>query len=384
MEQKIRFGMVGGGRGSLIGPVHRMALALDGLAELSAGVFSSNPVRSKEFGPTIGVPSHRSYGTVGEMVSGENGLPSDERIDAVVICTPNSDHRDAIEACIDGGFHVVCDKPLTTSLEHAYAIQDKLRSSDLFFALTHNYTGYPMVKQARHLVQSGAIGRIHKVVVQYSQGWLSALLGNDAEASKPWRMDPTRAGQACTMADTGTHAENLVRYVTGLIIELLCADLSAFVPGNRLDDDGSVLVRYKGGARGVIVASQVATGEENGLKLSVYGDAAGLTWLQERPNYLEVTSVSGSHRVYSKGNDDLCEAAKNAGRLPPGHPDGFIEGFANLYREAIRAIATAKAGTVVSEQIDVPSIEDGVVGMQFINTVVVSASNKEKWTQWQT
>jgi len=374
--------MIGGGYNSFIGPVHRMAMTLDGQAELVAGVFSSKPERSREFGRTLYLDPSRVHGTTEELLHHELSLPPEKRIDFVTICTPNYAHYDAVCACLDAGFHVVCDKPVTLTLEQSYELEKRIASTGRFFALTHNYTGYPMVKQARHMVREGAVGAIHKVVVEYPQGWLVGMLTNHDSAINPWRMDPEKVGKASSMGDIGTHAENLVRYITGLEIERMCADLSALVPSNPLEDDGNVLLRYKGGARGVLIASQVSTGEENGFNIRVYGDKAGLRWYQENPNYLTVMDPSGYKTVYSKGNPVLCEAAQAAGRLPFGHPDGFIEAFANLYLESFRGIRALIAGESLPPDLDVPGIRDGIMGMQFIETVVASGHSVEKWTSW--
>lgn len=382
--RKLRGGMVGGGFGSFIGHVHRKAMTIDGEAELLSGVFSSRPERSREFGSSLYLNPERVHGSVEEMISHELGLPEDRRIDFVSICTPNHAHYDAVCAFLDAGFHVVCDKPVTFSLEQAYDIRKRLQGKKIFFGLSHNYTGYPMVKQARYMVRQGTLGDIHKVVVEYPQGWMSKLLAHHDSAIHPWRMIPEKVGKASSMGDIGTHAENLLRYITGLEIEYLCADLSTFVPGNPLEDDGNMLLRFKGGARGVLIASQTSTGEENGLKIHVYGNKAGLSWYQENPNYLTIKDPAGFTTTYSKGNPILCEAAQKAGRLPFGHPDGFIEAFANIYMESFRGMRALINGEDLPEDLDVPGIEDGIRGMQFIETVVPSNSSETKWTPWIT
>ena len=380
-NRKLRGAMVGGGFNSFIGPVHRMAGIMDGQADFAGGVFSSDAARSREFGATLFLNPARVHGSVADLLHAERALPPTERIDFVTICTPNDAHYDAVCAVLEAGFHVICDKPITRDLAQAKDLARRIEASGLFFGLTHNYTGYPMVKQARHLVQSGALGTIHKVVVEYPQGWLAPLLNNTDPARNPWRMDPARVGKACSMGDIGTHAENLVRYITGLKIAEVCAELSANVPSNPLEDDGNILVRYHGGARGVMIASQTSTGEENGFNIKVYGSDSSLYWCQEDPNYLTVRSADGFKTVYSKGSPQLCPAALSAGRLPLGHPDGFIEAFANLYLESYRAIRSAQAGQALPH-VDVPGAEDGVIGMQFIETVVASAHSAAKWTRW--
>jgi predicted dehydrogenase len=381
-HRKLRGGMVGGGFDSFIGPVHRMAMTMDGEAEFVAGVFSSKPERSRKFGESVYLDPSRVYGSVDEMIAHETSLPDGERIDFVTICTPNYAHYEAVCKFLDAGFHVICDKPVTFSLEEAYDLRDRIRKSDRFFSLTHNYTGYPMIKQARHMVREGVLGEIHKVVVEYPQGWLIGMLNNHDTSINPWRMVPEKVGKASSMGDIGTHADNLVRYVTGLEVEAMCADLSALVPSNPLEDDGDVLLRFRGGAKGVLIASQTSTGEENGFNIRVYGSKAGLYWLQENPNYLTIKDPSGFKTIYSKGNAILCEAARKAGRLPFGHPDGFIEAFANLYLESFRGIRALMAGSPLPEDLDVPGIEAGIVGMQFIETVVASGASDRKWTPW--
>lgn len=389
--RKLRGAMIGGGFDSFIGPVHRMAATMDGLGEFVAGVFSSREDRSREFGKSLFMDPRRVHGSLQELLEYERSLPPDERIDFVTICTPNDAHFAAVVAVLEAGFPVICDKPVTRTLQEALDLRERIGESGLFFGVTHNYTGYPMVKQARHMVRSGELGDIHKVVVEYPQGWLSPLLGNTDATQNPWRMDPRRVGSASTMGDIGTHGENLLRYVTGLRIESLCADLRGCVPTNPLDDDGTILLRFHGGARGVLLASQVSTGEENGLTIRVYGGTAGLRWCQENPNYLEVRRSDGVATTYSKGSPHLCPAALAAGRLPLGHPDGFIEAFANLYRESFRGIGGTAGereprgdSSEETRELDVPGIEDGIMGMQFIETVVASGRSDVKWTPWVT
>lgn len=371
-KRKLRGGMIGGGYNSFIGPVHRMAATLDGLAEFVSGVFSADPQRSREFGQTLFLDPNRVHGSVQELVQHELSLPQDQRIDFVTICTPNDSHYEAVCASLDAGFHVICDKPVTRTLAEAQDLVKRVAASDRFFGLTHNYTGYPMVREAKHLIGQGAVGTIHKVVVEYAQGWLAPLLGNTDSTANPWRMDPARVGAACTMGDIGTHGENLLRFVTGLETEALCADLRACIPSNPLDDDGSILLRFKGGAHGVLIASQVSTGEENRINLRVYGSKGGLFWSQENPNYLELRDLDGTATILSKGGPRLSPVATDAGRLPSGHPDGFIEAFANIYRDCFRGIA--------GEKVDIPGIADGLAGMQFIETVVASGKSEQKWT----
>lgn len=379
-KEKLRFGMVGGGVGAFIGPVHRMAATLDNEAELVCGAFSSDSNKSKESGAAYFLDQSRVYSSYDEMAQKEDSLPIQERIDFVINVTPNVMHVPVVKRFLQAGFHVVCDKPLCTTLKDALEIQKVVEQSGKIFALTHNYTGYPMVKQARYMVQeSKHLGKIIKVVVEYPQGWLSGFLTDQSTLSKVWRLDPTKAGSSCCMADIGTHCENLVRYITGLEIDSLCADLSSFIPGNKLDDDGNVLIRYKGGAKGILYASQISTGEENGLKIRIYGDKGGLEWNQENPNYLIFKSPDGYQTIYSKGSPVLSVQAKQAARLPSGHPDGFIEAFANIYKEVFKAIRSNKNNF---DMFDFPNINDGVIGMAFIETVLQSSRSNEKWTKF--
>lgn len=377
--RKLNMGMVGGG-GGFIGNVHRMAAMLDNQATLAAGVFSSDPKRSLKFGKEFKLPPERVYRDYQEMIDAESKLPAGERVDFVSIVVPNSGHFPIAKACLEAGFNVVCDKPMTTTLEDAKELAKIVKRTKKVFVLTHNYTGYPMVKQARHLVQSGHLGKINKVVVEYPQGWLSSLLNEMDSRIAMWRMDPKVSGGSCCMGDIGTHCENLVRYITGLEIDKMCADLASFVPVNKLDDDGTLILRYKGGARGVLFASQIATGEENPLAIRVYGSERGLEWHQEEPNYLWVKDPTGVVTRYARGNENLCEEAQNASRLPFGHPEGFIEGFANVYREAFRAIEAEINGEPLPE-IDAPDVQDGVMGVRFIQTLLASNKSKEKWTK---
>ncbi len=372
--------MVGGGTGAFIGPVHRMAATLDGEAEYVAGAFSRDPVKSKKSGEELGLNPNRVYRTYQEMAEKEAMLPDDQRIDFVSIVVPNSGHFPASKLFLESGINVICDKPMTTTFADAKALRKIVQKSGKIFALTHNYTGYPMVKQARHMVKSGQMGKINKVVVEYPQGWMSGMITNPGNSIGMWRMDPEIAGGSCCMGDLGTHAENLVRYITGLEIDEVCAELTAFVKGNRLEDDGNVLVRYKGGARGILYASQISAGEENRLSIRVYGTKLGLEWNQEDPNYLIVKSPEGFQTRYSKGNNNLCKEAQAAARLIWGHPDGYIEAFANIYREAYKGIRAVNAGKK-PPACDHPDAEDGVIGVAFIDALLASNKSKSKWTR---
>lgn len=380
MNRKLRMGMVGGGRDAFIGAVHRMAAMLDGQAELAAGAFSKDPKKSKLSGKDFYLDTKRVYGSFKEMARKEAQLPEEKKIDFVVIVTPNNTHYEIARAFLEAGFHVVCDKPMTFNLKQAKILARLVKKSKKVFALTHNYTGYPMVKEARNLVGSGKLGKILKVVVEYPQGWLITPLERSGQKQASWRTDPEQAGASCCMGDIGTHAENLVRYITGLEINELCADLTTFIKGRKLDDDGNVLVRYKGGAKGILYASQISGGEENDLTIRVYGEKASLEWRQEDPNDLIVKYPGRPRSILRRGNDYLSDEAKKFTRIPFGHPEGFIEAFANIYREAIRAIADSINGEQ-KKQYDFPTVEDGVVGMAFIETVVKSSKSRQKWVK---
>ena len=314
------------------------------------------------------------------MAEKEAALPEGERIDFVSIVTPNNTHFEIAKTFLEAGFNVVCDKPMTKTLDEAKMLRDIVAKSGKLFVLTHNYTGYPMVKEARKIVREGKLGRINRIVVEYSQGWLSGLLRGEETSINIWRMNPEKAGVSCSMGDIGTHAENLSRYITGLPVKELCADLTAFIEQNPLDDDGNVLLHFEGGAKGILTASQIATGDENGLRIRIYGNELGLEWSQEDPNYLIMKDPHGIRNRYSKGNDNLSETARDAGRLPPGHPDGFIEAFANVYREAFRGMRAVLEGRPIPE-LDCPNIEDGVIGLSFIETVVESSRSGGRWLE---
>lgn len=377
--RKLRFGMVGGGRGAFIGAVHRIAAQMDGQAELVAGAFSSDAQRSRDSAADLFVAAERAYGSYREMAVAEAARPPGERLDFVVIVTPNDQHYPAATLFLEHGFNVVCDKPVTLTLAEAHALRDTVARSGKVFVLTHNYTGNAMVKQARALVRSGALGTLRKVVVEYSQGWLARDIESGGQKQASWRTDPARSGAAGCMGDIGTHAENLARYVTGLRITELCADLTTFVPGRRLEDDGNLLLRFEGGARGVLHSSQVAVGEENNLSLRVYGSEASLEWQQEHPNELIVKYPDRPREILRRGNGYVSETAQLATRIPAGHPEGYLEAFANLYREAFRAIAAEVAGEALPGDLDLPGIDDGVTGMAFIEAAVASAQQGAAW-----
>ncbi len=384
MSRKLRMGMIGGGRDSFIGSVHRMAATLDGRCDLVCGVFSRLPERSRSEGVALQLPQDRIYGSLEEMIEGEKRQSGNERMDFVSIVVPNHLHFDFARRALTRGFPVVCDKPLAFSLQEAKQLEAIVKQTGLPFALTHNYTGYPLVKEARDVVASGKLGKIRKIVVEYPQGGLATRVEDTGNKRAIWRTDPARSGPANCMADIGTHAENLAEYVTGLKITELCADLTTFVEGRRLDDDGSVLLRFDGGARGILHASKVCAGEENALRIRVYGEKGGLEWDQMQPNSLTLRWPDRPMEIYRTGAPYLSEKAKRGARLPAGHPEGFIEAFANIYRNFLSALEAFIEGKESEpELLDFPTVHDGVRGMAFIETVVESARSERKWTKFK-
>jgi predicted dehydrogenase len=383
MKRKLRMGMVGGGRGAFIGGVHRRAAALDGEIELVAGAFSSDPKKSALSGKDFYLKPSRVYGSYQEMAQKESELPENERIDFVTVVVQNYLHFEVAKTFLEAGINVICDKPVTLDLEQAKELRKIINKSKKVFALTHNYTGYPMVKLARQMIRKGELGKLIKVVCEYPQGYaITALTGED-KAIANWRADPKIAGISNCMGDIGTHAENLVHYITGLEIDRLCADLSVNIPGRTLDDDGNVLVRFKGGTRGIIYASQVSNGDENDLNIRVYGTKKSLEWHQEEPNDLIVKDARSPRQIYRRGNDYVTGAAADNTRIPFGHPEGFIEAFANVYNAAAVAIRDERAGKFPRKSgYDYPDIRDGIIGMAFIETVVKSSKSKEKWVKF--
>jgi len=375
-------GMVGGGRGAFIGGVHRMAAALDGQIELVCGAFSSDPERSRLSGEDFHLPANRVYRSYAEMITIERHLP-DERMDFVAIVTPNHLHFAPAKMALEHGFHVVCDKPLCFNLAEATELVALVESTGLLFALTHNYTGYPLVKQARAMIHAGELGQIRKVVVEYPQGWLSTKLEDTEQKQADWRTDPTRSGMAGAMGDIGTHAENLAEYITGLKITELCADLTAFVPGRQLDDDGNVLLRFNNGAKGILHASQIAAGEENDLNIRVYGTRGGLHWRQLEPNTLVVRWLDKPTELRRTGVGELYPATQAHTRIPAGHPEGYLEAFANIYRNVAYCLQARLLGQEPDPlYLDFPTVHDGLRGMQFIERVVASNQSQEKWTMF--
>lgn len=379
MKQRLKMGMVGGGEGSFIGAVHRIAARLDGQIELVCGCFSSHPENSLATGRSLFLPDERIYTTYREMMEKEAVLPETQRMDFVSIVTPNHVHFEPARLALERGFHVVLDKPMTYTLEEAKQLRQIVRQTGLLFLLTHTYTGYPMVKEARGRVLRGDLGKIRRIYVEYPQGWLYEDC-SDTNKQAAWRVDPKRSGKAGCMGDIGTHAFNLAEYVTGLKAVEICAELNTFVPGRLLDDDGAALIRYEGGARGVLTASQVAVGIENNLNIRVYGEKGGLEWRQEEPNTLILRWPDRPAEILRTSNGYLSNAAAHNTRTPAGHPEGYLEAFANLYRNfaaSLRAIREGK--TPDPDDLDFPSVEEGVRGMQFIETVVEAGSSQAKW-----
>ena len=382
MSRKIRMGMVGGGRGAFIGGVHRIAAAIDQQIELVCGAFSSNAEKSRLSGEDFYLPADRVYGSYEEMITREKELPADQRMDFVSIVTPNHVHFGPAKMALENGFHVVCDKPVTFSVEEAEILVRLVEETGLIFALTHNYTGYPMVKQARDMVKDGAIGKVRKVVVEYPQGWLATKLEDSDQKQASWRTDPSKSGMGGAMGDIGTHAENLAEYITGLEITEVCAELTSFVEGRRLDDDANILLRLQEGAKGVLHCSQIAVGEENGLNIRVWGETGGLEWHQQEPNTLVVKSLEGPAVHYRTGVGELSPAAQAAQRIPAGHPEGYLEAFANIYKNFASCVQHRLAGTEPSElEQDFPTVHDGLRGMRFVEKVVENSRGDAKWTK---
>jgi predicted dehydrogenase len=379
--KKLRFAMVGGGQGAFIGAVHRKAMALDGQMELVAGALSSDPERARASGRELGLRDGRNHGRWEDLLADELRRGQDERIDFVSIVTPNHMHFPVARAFAEAGIHVVCDKPLVHSSAEAAELIKTVKRSGSVFGVTYNYTGYPMVREARDMVARGAIGTVRKVIVEYNQGWLATHLEAAGQKQADWRTDPARSGLAGAMGDIGSHAENLSATVTGLELESICADLTIFVPGRRLDDDGNVLLRFKGGAKGVLIASQIQVGCENDLRLRVFGSTGTLEWHQEEPNRLWYAPLDGPLQVLTRGSPWLGEAARRATRLPTGHPEAFIEAFANVYLGVAAHIRAIQAGTPPDPlDADYPRLEDGARGVRFIEKAVESAASTAKWT----
>jgi predicted dehydrogenase len=376
---KVRMGMVGGGQGAFIGAVHRMAANLDGQIELVCGAFSSDPQRSKDSGAELYIPANRSYASYQQMLEQEAALPTDERMQFVVIVTPNHLHFPVAKAALEAGFHVLSDKPATFDLAEAVALADVVKKTGKLYGLTHTYNGYPLIKQAKHLVNLGKLGKISKVVVEYSQGWL-ANKDNDGGKQASWRIDPKQAGISCCMGDIGVHAANLAEYVTGMHITQMCADLGSVVPGRLLDDDGSIFLRFSNNARGVLLASQISVGDENNLRLRVYGEKGGLEWSQLEPNSLLLKFNEAPSQLIRTGVGEFCAQAQAATRTPAGHPEGYLEAFANIYQNFVKQIrAYAAQQSCSNAEFDVPGIEEAIRGMAFIENSVKASQSDQKW-----
>lgn len=379
LTRKLRMGMVGGGNDAFIGAVHRKAAIMDGQVDFVAGALSSHPTKAKASGQALLLEEKRNYGSWQEMVQQESMLSADERIDFVSVVTPNHTHFPIAKAFVEAGIPVICDKPMTHSLEEAKTLVRLVEQTGTVFALTHNYTGYPMVKQARHMVQAGDLGELLKVVVEYPQGWLLNPIEKEGQKQAAWRTDPTQSGISNCMGDIGSHCANLVHYVTGLEITEICADLTS-IEERPLDNDGNVLLHFENGMHGLLHASQFCAGEENNLKIRVYGTQGALEWHQEDPNGLWFRTNDRPAQLYRRGNAYLCEAAQRASRLPPGHPESFIEAFANIYVNATDTLRAKILGiSPTNLEMDFPTVTDGARGMAFIESVVESAKSDQKW-----
>jgi predicted dehydrogenase len=386
MNRKLRMGMVGGGKDAFIGAIHRLAANMDGLIELCCGALSINPDIAKDSGASLFLPEHRTYLTYDEMITKESQLPASERMDFVTIVTPNFAHFAPAMMALDHGFHVVIEKPIAFTLDEAKQLHQKVQETGLTLCLTHTYSGYPLVKQARAMVADNVFGKIRKVWVEYPQGWLSKLSEREGNAQAAWRTDPKKSGKAGCMGDIGTHAAHLAEYITGAQITQLCADLNAVVEGRMLDDDGNVLLQFSNGARGVLMASQVAAGEENALKIRIYGEKGGLEWAQHDPNTLLVKWLDAPTQILRAGGnygDRLSKFAIHNSRTPGGHPEGYLEAFANIYRNfALTLSAKIDGTTPTPEMLDFPNTNDGLRGMAFIDNVVASGASDQKWTPY--
>ncbi|WP_286768097.1 MULTISPECIES: Gfo/Idh/MocA family protein [Sphingobacterium] len=388
MKRKLRMGMVGGGNDAFIGAVHRIAAFMDGKIELVCGAFSIDPQISKQSGEDLFVAPERVYLNYEEMIEKESLLPEGERMDFVTIVTPNFLHFAPAKLALEKGFDVVVEKPMTVSVEEAKELQETVERTGRTLCLTHTYSGYPMVKQAKAMVKEGHFGKIRKIVVEYPQGWLSRLTEREGNAGAAWRADPKRSGKSLVMGDIGTHTAHLAEYVSGLKIQELCADLTTFVEGRLLDDDGSVLLRFENGAKGVLMASQISAGEENAVRIRIYGEKGGLEWANEDPNNLIIKMLDQPRQLYRTGNAyaapyTLSSFATHNTRVPAGHPEGLLESFANIYRNFAATVTAKREGQIpTAEQQDFPTVYDGVRGMAFIDTVVKNNEGTEKWTKF--
>ena len=385
LNRKIRMGLVGGGPGSFIAAVHHKAAIMDGKTELVAGAFSRDPEKSRQTGNELMLDPARVYANHQAMVAGEKALPADRRIDFVTISTPNNSHFAIARDFLAAGFHIMCEKPMTFTLDEAIELEKLVSKSGKLFGLLHNYTGYPMVKLARDITHSGELGTVRKIVVQYPQGWLTNPREQDGNMQAVWRTDPAQSGAAGSIGDIGTHAANLVEYITSLKITHICADVNTFVSGRQLDDDGNCLLKFDNGAHGLLFVSQISGGEENNLRVWIYGSKKSLEWHQEEPNHLAIKEDNGPAVIWKRGNDYITQksaAAGRATRLPFGHPEAFIEAFANIYNNYADTLRAKLTGTEPDPlMLDFPGVHDGVRGMQFIATVLKSSKSDQKWTE---
>jgi len=386
MNRKLRMGMVGGGKDAFIGAIHRLAANMDGLIEISCGALSINPEIAVASGEALFLPKERTYLTFDEMIKKEAALPADVRMDFVTIVTPNFAHFAPAMMALEYGFHVVIEKPITFSLDEAKQLKKKLDETGLTLCLTHTYSGYPMVKHAKAMLKDGQLGKIRKIWVEYAQGWLSRLSEREGNAQAAWRTDPKKSGKSSVMGDIGTHAAHLAEYISGAKITEVCAELNTMVEGRMLDDDGAVMLKFDNGAKGVLMASQVAAGEENNLKIRIYGEKGGIEWMQHEPNTLHVKWMDQPAQVLRAGGnygDRLSPVAIHNSRTPGGHPEGYLEAFANIYRNFALTLGCKIDGTKPSaEMLDFPGIEDGLRGMAFIDNVVASSQSDTKWTPY--
>jgi len=377
---RIRMGMVGGGEGAFIGAVHRMAAALDGDIDLVCGAFSSDSERARRSGDAVYLPESRVYDDYSTMIAAEAALPVAQRMQFVAIVTPNHLHYPVAEAALRGGFHVLCDKPATFNLQEALQLREILAETGLLYGLTHTYTGYPLVKEARARVAAGQLGRVRKIVVEYPQGWLAGPEEDKDNKQAAWRLDPARAGVSSCMGDIGVHAANLAEYVSGLKISEMCSDLTAFVPDRKLDDDGAVLLRFENGARGVLHASQISVGEENALSIRIYGEKGGLEWKQQEPNTLWLKWPDRPTEMLRTAGGYLGVSAAANARTPMGHPEGYLEAFANIYSAFAGQIRAREAGREPdARSADCPGIEQAIRGMTFIELAVAASASDIKW-----
>jgi len=385
MKRKLRMAMVGGGPGAFIGDVHRKAARMDGKIEIVAGAFDIDPAKSKQMGEELNLDPSRVYSDYKEMLANEASLPADERIDFVAITTPINWHFPIAKASLKTGFNVMCEKPMTMTADEAVELEKIVEASGKTFGLMHTYSGYPMVKLAKDLVKQGEIGKVRKVVVRYAQGWLAKAIEKEGQAQASWRIDPKQSGAAGCIGDIGTHAANLAEYITGSKITDICADLTSFVDGRMLDDDGNCLLKMENGIKGILNSSQISIGEENGLKIWIYGTEGALEWYQEHPNQLLVKKIDKATEIWSRGNEYVgarSEAAARNSRVPAGHPEGYLEAFANHYANFADTILAKEAGETPDEvMLNFPDVADGVDGMIFIEKVVENSQSDQKWTK---